>query len=155
EMSVWNGHYGCTCYHPLFVFNQFGDLERCALVPATCTAPTAGTTCSSPLWRATRAKSHASIFELCGEERRHLLGRRDVGIVFEVDERAREAVFAPVFEAADTVAHGRYGVKVIDTVAMGDSVAHVAQYRASLAHHLRESADRIIDGKGVLRLEDA
>jgi hypothetical protein len=31
EMSVWNGHYGCTCYHPLFVFNQFGDLERCAL----------------------------------------------------------------------------------------------------------------------------
>jgi hypothetical protein len=31
EMSVWNGHYVCTCYHPLFVFNQFGDLERCAL----------------------------------------------------------------------------------------------------------------------------
>src|SRR5262249_5300840 len=31
EMSVWNGHYPCTCYHPLFVFNQFGDLERCAL----------------------------------------------------------------------------------------------------------------------------
>ena len=30
----------------------------------------------------------------------------------------------------------------------------VAQYRASLAHQLRESADRIIDGKGVLRLED-
>src|SRR6266480_3364663 len=23
EMSVWNGHYECTCYHPLFVFNQF------------------------------------------------------------------------------------------------------------------------------------
>jgi hypothetical protein len=20
-----------TCYHPLFVFNQLGDLERCAL----------------------------------------------------------------------------------------------------------------------------
>src|SRR5262249_18986447 len=31
EKSVWNGHYGCTCYHPLFVFNQFGDLERCVL----------------------------------------------------------------------------------------------------------------------------
>jgi len=31
ENSVWNGHYACTCYHPLFVFNQFGDLERCAL----------------------------------------------------------------------------------------------------------------------------
>jgi Transposase DDE domain group 1 len=33
EMSVWNGHYSCTCYHPLFLFNQFGDLERCALRP--------------------------------------------------------------------------------------------------------------------------
>ncbi len=32
-MSVWNGHYQCTCYHPLFVFNQFGDLERCVLRP--------------------------------------------------------------------------------------------------------------------------
>jgi hypothetical protein len=32
-MSVWNGHYACTCYHPLFLFNQFGDLERCALRP--------------------------------------------------------------------------------------------------------------------------
>jgi hypothetical protein len=30
----------------------------------------------------------------------------------------------------------------------------VAEYRASLAHQLRDSADRIIDGKGVLRLED-
>ena len=33
EESVWNGHYECTCYHPLFVFNQFGDLERSALRP--------------------------------------------------------------------------------------------------------------------------
>ena len=31
----------------------------------------------------------------------------------------------------------------------------VAEYRASLAHQLRESADRIIDDKGVLPLEDA
>jgi hypothetical protein len=30
----------------------------------------------------------------------------------------------------------------------------VAEYRASLGQQLRESADRIIDGKGVLRLED-
>ena len=33
EGSAWNGHFGCTCYHPLFVFNQFGDLERCLLRP--------------------------------------------------------------------------------------------------------------------------
>jgi len=31
EGSAYNGHFGCTCYHPLFVFNQFGDLEWCAL----------------------------------------------------------------------------------------------------------------------------
>ena len=30
----------------------------------------------------------------------------------------------------------------------------VAEYRASLAHQLRKSSDRIIAGKGVLRLED-
>jgi hypothetical protein len=33
EGSAYNGHFGCTCYHPLFVFNQFGDLERCWLRP--------------------------------------------------------------------------------------------------------------------------
>ena len=31
EGSSYNGHFACTCYHPLFVFNQFGDLERCVL----------------------------------------------------------------------------------------------------------------------------
>ena len=31
EGTAYNGHFECTCYHPLFVFNQFGDLERCVL----------------------------------------------------------------------------------------------------------------------------
>jgi len=31
EGAAWNGHFGCTCYHPNFLFNQFGMLERCAL----------------------------------------------------------------------------------------------------------------------------
>lgn len=31
EGTEWNGHFGCNCYHPLFIFNQFGHLERCAL----------------------------------------------------------------------------------------------------------------------------
>jgi hypothetical protein len=31
EGTAYNGHFDCTCYHPLFVFNQFGDLDRCAL----------------------------------------------------------------------------------------------------------------------------
>ena len=33
EGTAYNGHFGCTCYHPLFLFNQFGDVERCSLRP--------------------------------------------------------------------------------------------------------------------------
>lgn len=33
EGSRYNGHFASTCYLPLFVFNQFGDLERCVLRP--------------------------------------------------------------------------------------------------------------------------
>jgi len=33
EGTAYNGHFECTCYHPLFVFNQDGDLERCRLRP--------------------------------------------------------------------------------------------------------------------------
>ena len=31
EGSAYNGHFGCTCYHPLFCFNQHGDLEGASL----------------------------------------------------------------------------------------------------------------------------
>ena len=27
EGTAYNGHFECLCYHPLFLFNQFGDLE--------------------------------------------------------------------------------------------------------------------------------
>ena len=44
EGTAWNGHFGCMCDHPLFVFNQFGHLERCApCAPARSTAPLDGT----------------------------------------------------------------------------------------------------------------
>ena len=33
EDSAYNGHFACMCYHPLFIFNQFGDVERCVLRP--------------------------------------------------------------------------------------------------------------------------
>jgi hypothetical protein len=33
EGSAWNGHLQSKCLHPLFVFNQFGDLGRCCLRP--------------------------------------------------------------------------------------------------------------------------
>lgn len=44
EASAYNGHFGCSCYHPLFVFNQHGDLERCSLRP--------GNVLSANNWRA-------------------------------------------------------------------------------------------------------
>jgi hypothetical protein len=44
EGSAYNGHFGCTCYHPLFVFSQFGDVERCVLRP--------GDVHSAASWRA-------------------------------------------------------------------------------------------------------
>jgi hypothetical protein len=31
EGSAYNGYFEFTCYHPLFLFNQFGDLERVML----------------------------------------------------------------------------------------------------------------------------
>ncbi len=33
EGTARNGHFSRMCYQPLFVFNQFGHLERCALRP--------------------------------------------------------------------------------------------------------------------------
>jgi hypothetical protein len=33
EGSMYNGHFGCDCYHPLFIFNQDGDVERALLRP--------------------------------------------------------------------------------------------------------------------------
>lgn len=33
EGTAYNGHFGCDCYHPLFLFNQDGDVERALLRP--------------------------------------------------------------------------------------------------------------------------
>jgi hypothetical protein len=33
EGAAYDGHFRCACYHPLFLFNQFGDWERCLLRP--------------------------------------------------------------------------------------------------------------------------
>ncbi len=35
EGTAYNGHFSCTCYHPLFLFNHMGDLERCSLRPGS------------------------------------------------------------------------------------------------------------------------
>ena len=64
EGTAYNGHFGCSCYHPLFVFNQFGDLERCA--PSSRQrgiAPTAGATCWNPSSSVTGIRICAAISE--------------------------------------------------------------------------------------------
>ena len=35
EGASYNGHFGSMCYHPLFVFNLFGDCEGAMLLRAT------------------------------------------------------------------------------------------------------------------------
>ena len=42
EGASYNGHFGSTCYHPLFVFNQFGDCEGASSVRGTYIARTGG-----------------------------------------------------------------------------------------------------------------
>ena len=43
--SAYNGHFECTCYHPLFLFNQFGDLERAMLRRGHHHTPSSGGEC--------------------------------------------------------------------------------------------------------------
>src|SRR6516225_7592152 len=62
EMSVWNGHYACTAITRCSCSTSLATSNAVLCVPATCTALTAGTTCSSPSWRATRARSLTHLF---------------------------------------------------------------------------------------------
>ena len=61
ENSVWNGHYACTCYHPLFLFNQFGDLERCALRPGNVHGADSWERVLKPVLERYRGRPRASI----------------------------------------------------------------------------------------------
>ena len=57
EGAAYNGHFGCVCYHPMFVFNQFGDCEGAMLrLPGTSIAQTTGGRCWSPSWPATSGR---------------------------------------------------------------------------------------------------
>jgi Transposase DDE domain group 1 len=42
EMSVWNGHYDCTCYHPLSSSTISVTWNDVRFVPGTSTALTNG-----------------------------------------------------------------------------------------------------------------
>ena len=47
EGAAYNGHFDCTCYHPLFVFNRLAMWSDAPYGRATCTAPTVGARCWS------------------------------------------------------------------------------------------------------------
>src|SRR6516164_2999789 len=70
---------------------------------------------------------------------------------FDLDESAIEG---------EAIRRSSFDLELLDRILTSlesrrnKALACVAEYRASLAHQLRESADRIIAGKGVLRLED-
>src|SRR3954452_3566872 len=53
EGSTFNGHYGCTCYHPLFCSTSSVTWSAAPCGPATSTPPRAGTTCWSRWSRVT------------------------------------------------------------------------------------------------------
>jgi len=75
--SVWNGHYACTCYHPLFVFNQFGDLERCALRPGNVHSADGWDDVLKPVVARYQSRSHTSI---CGQTRPQVAAMRSIKI---------------------------------------------------------------------------
>ncbi len=39
ERIAYNGHFACECYHPLFLFNQDGDVEYAKLRPGNVASP--------------------------------------------------------------------------------------------------------------------
>ncbi len=53
EGTAYNSHFAFTCYRPLFVFNQLGELERCA-------RRTVGRRRLSRSWPASEASSNAA-----------------------------------------------------------------------------------------------
>jgi hypothetical protein len=56
EGSAWNGHFRSRRLHPLFVFNQFGDLKRCALRPGNVHSADGWEDVLRPCWRANRPR---------------------------------------------------------------------------------------------------
>jgi len=64
EGSAYNGHFACTCYHPLFCFNQFGDLERTMLRNGHVHSADDWATVLEPIAEAKLARIHRAILML-------------------------------------------------------------------------------------------
>src|SRR5712672_61635 len=76
EGSAYNGHFGCTCYHPLFVFNQLGDVERCALRSGNVHSADGWRAVLEPVGRPLPGHGEASLFS----RRRSFRQSRDVRV---------------------------------------------------------------------------
>ena len=96
-----------------------------------------------------RAKAFAQGWFTDKEARKQVL---EILSQFKLDETAIEA---------EAIRKSSAGLELLDRMLTSlesrrdKALGCVAEYRASLAHQLRQSADRIIDGKGVLQLEEA
>jgi hypothetical protein len=96
EGSAYNGHFGCTCYHRLFVFNQLGDVERCVLRSGNVHSADGwrpvlepGSVPSKPLCRLYAGGGHDLL--LPEPVRNAILGRENAGIRrMSVDNSARQ-----------------------------------------------------------------
>jgi len=69
EGAMWNGHFQSKCLHPLFVFNQFGDLERCVLRPGNVHSADGWKELLSPVLARYSAKVKSSITRKTGMPR--------------------------------------------------------------------------------------
>jgi Transposase DDE domain group 1 len=101
EGSVWNGHFGCTCYHPLFLFNQFGDLERCLLRP--------GNVHSAEDWRLV-------LEPVVGRYR-----ERDVDLYFRADAAFAKPEIYELLEAEDI----RYAIRLPANQVLQRRIGHL------------------------------
>lgn len=85
EGSAYDGQFGCTCYHSLFLFNQFGDLERAASPPAdgegegSHARPAVGVVLLPyPLWRIGRGREQRYVVGPAGVSARRPIPIRSI-----------------------------------------------------------------------------
>lgn len=64
EGSANNGHYGCTCYHPLFCFNPFGDCEGAMFRPGNVHSADRWKDCWNRSFNGTKARVSGGTFEV-------------------------------------------------------------------------------------------
>jgi Transposase DDE domain group 1 len=106
---------GRTCYHPLFLFNQFGDLERCSLRPGNVHSADGWEGVLKPI--VTRYQSKVS----------RLYFRADAGFVYEYLEA--EGIKYAIRLPANRVLQGRIGVGAWVRSCRGFGIAKILKMR--------------------------